>query len=69
MSLSLIQEQRNKLMTDAAVILRSAAPTADQIESANKMIADATALEQRIAQLKQIEAFEAEQRAFVPADG
>jgi HK97 family phage major capsid protein len=67
MSLSVLQEQRNKLMTDAAVILRSEAPTADQIESANKMIADAGSLEQRVAQLKQVEAFEAEQRSFVPA--
>jgi HK97 family phage major capsid protein len=67
MSISVLQEQRNKLMTDAAVILRSEAPSADQIESANKMVADATNLEQRVAKLKQIEAYEAEQRAFVPA--
>ncbi|ADW69007.1 phage major capsid protein [Granulicella tundricola] len=67
MSMPALQEQRNKLMTDAAVILRSDAPTADQIESANKMIADAGELEQRVATLKQVEAYEAEQRAFVPA--
>jgi HK97 family phage major capsid protein len=62
-----LQEQRNKLMTDAAVILRSENPTADQLTSANKMLADASAIEQRIAALKQIETHEAEQREFVPA--
>ena len=67
MSISVLQEQRNKLMNDAAVILRSEAPNADQIESANKMIADAGELEKRVAKLKQIEEYEAEQRAFVPA--
>ena len=65
--ISTLQEQRNKLMTDAAVILRSENPAQDQLDSANKMLADASALEQRIASLKQIEAHEAEQRSFTPA--
>jgi hypothetical protein len=62
-----LQEQRNKLMTDAAVILRNENPAQDQLDAANQMLADATALEQRIAALKQIEQHETEQREFVPA--
>ena len=67
MTINSLQETRNKLMTDAAAILRSENPSNEQIDSANKMIADAGDLEKRVAQLKQVEAFEAEQRAFVPA--
>lgn len=62
-----LQEQRNKLMADAAVILRSTAPTTEQLASAETMLSEATALEQRIAALKKIETHEAEQREFVPA--
>jgi HK97 family phage major capsid protein len=62
-----LQEQRNKLMTDAAVLLRSENPTAEQLTSAETMLAEATGLEKRIAQLKSIETHEAEQREFTPA--
>jgi HK97 family phage major capsid protein len=62
-----LQEQRNKLMADAAVILRSESATAEQLASANTMLAEATTLEQRIASLKQVAAHEAEQREFTPA--
>lgn len=62
-----LQEQRNKLMVDASVIIRSEAPSAEQLASADTMLAEASALEKRIAQLKAVEAHETEQRAFVPA--
>lgn len=64
--LNQLQEQRNKLMTDAAGILRSEAPTAEQLTQADAMLADASALEQRIGKLKAIEAHEEEQRSFKP---
>lgn len=62
-----LQEKRNKLMSDAALILRSEAPTAEQLASADTMLAEAAVLETRIAQLKAIETHEAEQREFTPA--
>lgn len=62
-----LQEQRNKLMVDAAAILRSEAPSADQLTQAETMLAESSNLEKRISQLKAVEAHEAEQREFTPA--
>lgn len=70
MLIAQLQEQRNRLMVDAAAIIRSEAPTAEQLATADTMIADATAIETRIRQLNAVEAHEAreaEQRAFNPA--
>ena len=65
--LAQLQEQRNKLMSDAAIIVRDANSTTEQRAQADTMLAEVTNLETRIAQLKRIEAHEAEQRAFTPA--
>lgn len=65
--ISTLQEQRNKLMTDAAVILRSEKPSTEDLAKADTMLAEATGLEKRIAQLKVVEENETAQRAFVPA--
>lgn len=67
MLISQLQERRNQLMVDAAAIIRSESPTAEQRTAADKMLADAADLEKRAGQLKAIEQHEAEQRAFVPA--
>jgi hypothetical protein len=45
MSISNLQEQRNKLMTDAASIIRSENPNADQLAQSDKMLSDASDLE------------------------
>lgn len=66
--LNQLQETRNKLMTDAGAILRSEAPTTEQLAQADAILADASALEQRIGKLKAIEAHEDEQRSFKPAE-
>lgn len=68
MLIAQLQEQRDKKMVDAAALLRSENPTAEQVDSANQMLTDATALEKRIASLKQVEAHEAAQRNFIPAE-
>jgi HK97 family phage major capsid protein len=65
--LKTLQEQRNKLMADAGVILRTESATAEQLASANQMMDEASSLEKRISGLKAIEAHEAEQRSFTPA--
>ena len=68
MSISLLQEKRNKLMADSGVILADEASTPEQLASADTMMTEATGLEKRIASLKSIEAHEREQREFVPAE-
>lgn len=68
MSISLLQEKRNKLMADSGVILADEASTPEQLASADTMMNEATGLEKRIASLKSIEAHEKEQREFVPAE-
>ena len=68
MLISQLQETRNKLMSDAGAILRSDAPTAEQLAQADTMMSEATALEQRIAKLKSVEAHEEQLRSFKPAE-
>ncbi|MBB5066150.1 phage major capsid protein [Granulicella mallensis] len=68
MSIALLQEKRNKLMADSGAILANENSTTEQLASADTMLTEATGLEKRIASLKTIEAHEAEQRAFQPAE-
>ena len=63
-ALSVKQEKRNKLITQAAEILQAEEITVEQRASAEKMLADVDVLETDITSLKRIEKFEAEQRSF-----
>jgi uncharacterized Rossmann fold enzyme len=68
MTIAQLNERRSKLMLDAAAILQSETTiTPEQRSNVDQMFLDADAIEKQVADLKRIEKFNEEQRAFVPA--
>jgi HK97 family phage major capsid protein len=61
-----IQERRNKLMHDAALLIRKDGATAEDRTAAQAMLADVDLCETDIALETRIAKFEADQRSFVP---
>jgi HK97 family phage major capsid protein len=61
-----LQERRNKLMNDAALLIRKEGITKEDRTAADAMLADVDVLETDIARETRVAKFEADQRSFVP---
>jgi len=61
-----LQEQRNKLITDATAIIQAPNVTTEQRAQFDKMMEDSDVLNGDIERLKSVEAFQAERRSSVP---